>query len=85
MKPIKPAANLFAAREVTFGEGQPEYQPLPALVQPDGTLTTEWQLSEEDIDRIMRKGADRIRLTLKFHVTPDQPISPQLLEVVGES
>lgn len=35
MKPVE-----FEGQNVIFGEGQPEYQPLPALLMPDGEVIT---------------------------------------------
>lgn len=42
------------AREVVFGANQPEYQPLPALVFPDGRILIEWTFTEEERARIAR-------------------------------
>lgn len=44
MKPIP-----FKGQNVVFGEGQKEYQPLPALKLHDGQVITCWELSEEEI------------------------------------
>lgn len=48
MRPIK-----FPEANVTFGEGQPEYEPLPAWKFPDGEVVTCFELSEEEILRII--------------------------------
>lgn len=36
--------------ETVFGEGQPQYQPLPAVIVPgpEGEVITRWEFSEED-------------------------------------
>ena len=39
---------------VIFGEGQPEYVPLPALVYPDGRILIEWAFTEEERAAIAR-------------------------------
>lgn len=70
MKPID-----FPERNVVYGEGQPEYIPLPACRFPEGRVVTCWQLTAEEIATVMRTG--RLWLTqLTFH-TPLQPIMPQ--------
>lgn len=50
-------------RSVTFGGptvNQPEYQPLPALVYPDGCILTEWVPTEEE--RLAIAQGENIRL-----------------------
>lgn len=40
----------FHGRNIIFGEGQPEYQPLPAILVPgiEGEVITCWSFSEEE-------------------------------------
>lgn len=49
MIPVK-----FPGYNIVFGEDQPEYQPLPALRLSDGTVITCWQLSDIDINDILK-------------------------------
>jgi hypothetical protein len=44
----------FPGVNIVFGEGQPQYQPLPALRTPDGTVITCWELSDEEIETITK-------------------------------
>jgi hypothetical protein len=39
---------------VTFARDQPEYDPLPALLYPDGTVLTEWAFTDEERALIAR-------------------------------
>ena len=39
---------------VAFGEGQPEYITLPALVYRDGRVLLEWRFTDEERARIAR-------------------------------
>lgn len=47
MKPIK-----FPEVNVTYGEGQEEYEPLPAFKYPVGEVVTCWELSPEEIEKV---------------------------------
>lgn len=49
MKPI-----TFKGQNVVFGADQPEYEPLPALKMPDGEVITCWQLSEAEIQDLIK-------------------------------
>ena len=46
----------FPGQNVVFGENQPEYQPLPALVLPgsEGEVITCWELSDEEIEKVVK-------------------------------
>jgi hypothetical protein len=39
---------------VVFGEGQPEFEPLPALIYPDGQILIEWSFTDEERALIAR-------------------------------
>jgi len=43
----------FPGCNVTFAKDQPEYIPLPAMVLPDTTVYTCWELTEEEAARVM--------------------------------
>lgn len=44
----------FKGCNTTYGENQPEYQPLPAMHAKDenGTIVTAWQLTDDDLERL---------------------------------
>lgn len=69
MKPIS-----FKGQNIVFGEGQPEYQPLPALKLPDGEVYTCWELSEEEIVKVVANKCIYFK-QLTFN-NPLQPILP---------
>ncbi len=64
----------FAECNVTYGENQPEYLPLPAHRASDGTVTSCWKASLRERLKILLTG--RVYLQL---LTFQQPIQPQLL------
>ena len=69
MNPIK-----FKGHNVVFGEGQLEYQPLPALRMPDGEVITCWELSDEELEEIKRT---KVIYLKQYTVNgPLQPIMP---------
>ncbi len=57
---------------ITFAENQPEYIPLPAHRQPDGTVTTRWRLTWRERLRILLTG-DLWLQVLTFN-RPLQPV-----------
>jgi hypothetical protein len=70
MKPIK-----FVGSNITFGEGQEEYQPLPAFVEPQNPqkpVVTCWEMSEEERKIFLQTG--RIYLTQLTFGLPLQPV-----------
>lgn len=71
MKPVKfPEANAI------FGEGQPQYEPLPVLLFPDGQVISCWQLSEEEKARVAETG--EIWLS---QLTFNRPLQPVFMTV----
>ena len=70
MKPVDPGEEY--GRLVTYGSGQPEYEPLPARVDHEGGTFTIWELSEDDLAAI-RSGA-RVGLRLLTFGLPLQPL-----------
>lgn len=69
MKPVE-----FKGQNVVFGEGQPEYQPLPALRMPDGEVITCWEISDDELKLIQ----ETKRIYLK-QLTFNNPIQPVML------
>lgn len=47
MKPIE-----FEGQNVVYAKDQPEYNPLPAYKDAEGTVTTCWELDPEDLVQI---------------------------------
>lgn len=72
--PATPVIPGHDFAEVTFAANQPEYQPLPAIVTPDGHVVTRWQLSEEERERISQTG-ELWLLTM----TANRPLQPILV------
>lgn len=75
MTPVDIALNAHSApgtRKVIYAEHQPQYIPLPALVTPDGRVTSRWKLEPNDL-LLIQNGAD-VYLTLLTFNAPLQPI-----------
>jgi hypothetical protein len=73
MKPVK-----FPGYNVVFGEGQPEYQPLPALrvPGPQGEVITCWELTEDEIKQIAHSGVIYFKqLTFNQSLQPILPMT----------
>ena len=51
MEPI-----IFKGANCVYGQGQPEYMPLPAHKDENGVVLTCWKLSPEDMQRIQETG-----------------------------
>lgn len=68
MKPIE-----FPGFNTTFAKDQPEYQPLPAYVGPNGEVVSCWELTMRERIQVLETG--RLYLT---QLTFGQPLQPQL-------
>lgn len=77
MTPVEPKAPHAGAQFVVYAKNQPEYVPLPAYVDREGLALTEWELSAEDLARLLNGG--RVRLWVW---TFGQPLQPVMLDVV---
>ena len=71
MKPIK-----FEGQNVVFAEDQPEFEPLPAKKDADGTVTTCWEFTPEERE-IIANGGNLYLSQLTFN-HPLQPLSPSV-------
>lgn len=71
MEPVK-----FPEVNATFGEGQPQYEPLPVLLYPDGQAVSCWQLSEEEKACVAETG--QIWLS---QLTFNRPLQPVFMTV----
>lgn len=75
MIPIQPQLRE-GCRLVIFGASQPEYLPLPAVVNDSGLVMTEWELTPDELQMIFMSG--RIKLWI---YTGNDPLQPVRLEV----
>lgn len=69
MRPVS-----FAEQSIVFGQGQPEYLPLPAHISDDGIVTTCWQLDPEELQRLVESNG---KIWLR-QLTCGQPLQPQM-------
>jgi len=87
MHPVKISSALPANhpyRELVFGERQSEYLPLPALLDNEGTVITEWEPSIEEL-AVLLSGEGRIRVTLLLTgigLKPGAKLTPLKVQVV---
>jgi hypothetical protein len=84
VKPAIPARHL-GGRLVTFALEQSEhYDQLPASIDITGTVMTEWELSAEDLQRVLNGG--RIRIWLLYTgVEEGRPLTPMMVETIDAS
>ena len=78
MNSVRPLAAHAGARLVTFAEDQPEYQALPASVDGEGLVMTEWELTSDELERIVRGG--RVRLWVYTFGRALQPVQLEVAE-----
>ena len=72
MKPITPIVPGFDLEVTTYAKDQPEYISLPSHRQPDGTVTTRWELSWKERFQVFFGGSIWLQV-LTFHM-PLQPV-----------
>lgn len=80
MKPVEPSLHKDATL-IVFAKDQPQYIPLPASVDSNGLVMTEWELTEEELACLFVGG----RIRLWIHGTDVQigrPFTPLQIEVV---
>jgi len=77
MTPVEPTARASNMRLVIFAKEQPQYDPLPALINAQGVVMTEWELNAEELQRVMCGG--RIRLWIHTCGLPLQPLSIEVI------
>lgn len=82
MKSVEPQIHENARLKL-FAKDQPQYDPLPASVDDDGCVMTEWLPTAEDLANLMNGGHVRIWL---FHTGVDQgrPLTPMAVETTNE-
>ncbi|MES2360028.1 MAG: hypothetical protein V4529_16935 [Gemmatimonadota bacterium] len=81
MTPVEPTLHENA-QLIVFAKDQPQYIPLPASVDKDGVVMTEWEPTADELDRLL-SGA-RIRLWLHRAIGAEtcpkcQSLVPRLL------
>lgn len=74
MTPVQPTIHTGATL-IVFGSSQPEYIPLPASVDGNGTVMTEWVLTPEECSRLMCGGHLRLWL-IGTDVQKGRPLTP---------
>lgn len=68
MKPVE-----FEGQNVVYAKDQPEYNPLPAYKDTDGTVTTCWELTPEELEEVKKSG--KIWLSQMTFNRPLQPVN----------
>lgn len=71
MQPVK-----FKESNIIFGENQPQYQPLPAFLDEEGTVVTVWKLSLWERIRVLFTG--RLYMITMTFKSPVQPMLPTI-------
>lgn len=66
----------FTGQNIIFAENQPEYQPLPAFRNDEGTVLTCWKLSRFERFKMLLTGRLYIQVLTFNH--PLQPILPSI-------
>ncbi len=80
MNPVEPSLHQGAVL-IEFAKDQPPYMTLPASVDVNGTVMTEWEFTAEELQKVLTGG--KIRLWVMFtKVHEGIPISPLRLEVI---
>ena len=76
MEPVRPNQGLPKGPSTfwEFAKDQPEYATLPAMVEPDGTVHTQWDLSEGE--RLAIALGAPVLLTVYTAGGPLQPLLP---------
>lgn len=81
MNCVEPALHV-GARLVVLAKDQPEYTPLPASVDAEGLVMTEWEPTADELERLFRGG--RIRLWTWTFGHRFQPVMLQVTELPVE-
>jgi hypothetical protein len=79
MTPVEPTPH-DNARLVIFAKDQPQYNQLPASIDSDGVVMTEWEPTAIELERLLCGG--RIRLWVHTFGQPLQPVSVEAIEPI---
>ena len=80
MKPIN-----FIGCNVVYAKDHPEYLPLPALKTEDGLVVTCWELTNEEVEQVVKnKKFYFSQLTFNQPLQPMRPVTDlsDLIEIV---
>ena len=80
MTPVEPTLHKGASLW-HFGVTQPDYLTLPASVDTTGAVMTEWELTDEEQERLFMGGRIRLWL-LGTEVQHGRPLTPIKLEAI---
>ena len=75
MLPLK-----FEGHNVIMGEGQPDYEPLPAFKDNDGVITTLWEFTPEEREAIAN--GENLMIQVSTFNKPLQPVGLQIVKEV---
>jgi hypothetical protein len=89
MTPVEPSLHEGGFL-IVFAKDQPQYQPLPASVDLQGTVMTEWEPTAEELQALLTGGRIRLWVLHAFgaHTCPScrhevpHLLSPSRLEVI---
>jgi hypothetical protein len=84
MTPVEPGC-YDGHRRVLFAKDQAEtYLPLPASIDPEGAVLTEWEPTAEELQRLLCGGRIRVWVhTFDRHIgEPGHPLQPISLEAL---
>jgi len=90
MNPVSPPPHTKNACVIVFAKNQPQYIPPPASVDNEGTVVTEWELTDDEQEMIFQGGHLRVILMYALSVkecpnckiTNVNPLSPLKIEVL---
>lgn len=83
MKPSKVLEVPEGSERTMFAASQPQYLVLPATIDPNGLVTTEWVPSQRERDRLLVGG--RIRISVLTLNKPLQPIKVEVTNPINRS
>jgi hypothetical protein len=79
MNAVEPYMLHEHAMLIVYAKNQPEYTPLPASVDADGCVMTEWEPTAEDLATLLNGG--RVRIWLHgTDVQNGRPLTPMSVE-----
>lgn len=71
--------EFFKGHNIVLGKDQPEYLPLPAMVDKDGNMLTEWSFDEAERAAIAR--GEHLKISVMTFNKPFQPTQPYLASI----
>lgn len=67
-------AIRFTGVNKTYGENQPQYIPLPVMKFPDGMMISCWELTDEEVEEIVKN--KKLYISMMTFNHPLQPHRP---------